>query len=316
MGRSPPRGRALAGTRVRALLAGLAAFSLFSSLAHTPVAEAAKKKKKKQPPPATATVEIDTPAPAPAPPPSPTPAPEPPPAPASEPSAAAEPTPAPAHGAHHTPSYTPAFTPLGAKHTLVFDDLSGFRASTAGGVAYVGPLGFSVQSFSENILGANGANAGSDTIHETTFWFAPSADFFLIDHLSIGAVLEFAIVSANYTQSVFGTASANHPLPTTTNVTILPRAGWTFGFGDHWGIWPRLGLGWGLVQANALTNAGTGTTATASSSSTFLLDVDVGVLYRIDPHWFLRAAPEFTLGPGAGIVSFSVGAGFGYMWSL
>ena len=128
-------------------------------------------------------------------------------------------------------------------------------------------------------------------------------------------VVEVAYTSANYTQSVFGTTS-NHPLPATTNVTILPRAGWMFALGDHWGIWPRLGLGWGLLQLNAITNAGAGNVATASSNSSFLLDVDVGVLYRMDPHWFLRAAPEFTFGPGAGLVSFALDAGFGYMWSL
>ncbi len=296
--------------RLVALATALAFLFAFTA-SHS--SEAAKKKKKKKPAPPTATVEIDTPAPAPAAPaPAPAPQTEAPAEPAEPAEAHAEPTPPPHHGEDRTATYTP----LGEKHTLVLDDLSGFRASTAGGVAYAGPLGFSTQSFSENIPAANGTNAGTDTIHETTFWFAPSLDYFLFEHISIGVLLELAFTAANYNQSVFGTATKNQSLPSTVNVTVLPRAGWMLALSDHWALWPRLGLGWGLLEVNALTNAGTGTTRSASSSSTFLVDVDVGVLYRIDPRWFLRAAPELSLGPGAGLVSFSVGAGFGYMWSL
>jgi hypothetical protein len=213
---------------------------------------------------------------------------------------------------------------LGSKHTLVIDDLSGFRASSVGGVAYSGPIGFSIQSFSEGIPAPSGASGGSYTYHYTSFWFAPSADYFLFDHLSIGLLLEIATTSGNYDQSLFGAATTNHSLPSTTDFTFLPRVGWMIPLGDHWGVWPRIGLGYGTHSSASATTAG------SDSYGAFLLDLDAGVVYRMTATWFLRAAPELTFGPGshsiqsgntsvslgASLVDFAVAGGFGFMWSL
>src|SRR2546422_3785794 len=70
-------------------------------------------------------------------------------------------------------------TSMGNKGTLAIDQLSGFRISSLGGVSYAGPIGFSVQSQGETFPGGD-----KQTLHSTTFWLAPSADFFIIDHLS------------------------------------------------------------------------------------------------------------------------------------
>src|SRR4051812_1818439 len=67
-------------------------------------------------------------------------------------------------------------TSMGNKGVLVIDQLSGFRISSIGGVSYAGPIGFSFQS-----TGASD-RAGRTTEHFTTFWLAPSADIFVIDH--------------------------------------------------------------------------------------------------------------------------------------
>jgi hypothetical protein len=310
--------RVARGSGLTRLTAVATALALFLGAAH-PLEAATKKKKKKHPAP-TSAGELDTPAPAPG-----TPAPA-----SASPPAAAEPPPPPAPAAdapapaekasssHAAASsaHDDSYAPLGSKHTLVFDDLSGFRAGTADGVGYSGPLGFRAQTVSQNILAANGSVAGTDSIHSTTIWFAPSADYFLFEHISLGVLIEVAYTSSNFDQSVFQTATKNQSLPATTNVTILPRGGYMLALSEHWGLWPRLGLGWALVQQNPLTNAGAGTTTTPTSNSTFLLDVDVGVLYRMDARWFLRAGPEVTFGPGSGLLSFSVAGGFGYMWSI
>ena len=47
-----------------------------------------------------------------------------------------------------------------------------------------------------------------------------------------------------------------------------------------------------------------------------VVDVDVGVVYRMDSRFYLRAGPEFTWGPGAGLLDFSLAFGFGYLWSI
>src|SRR5580704_17585891 len=86
----------------------------------------------------------------------------------------------------------------GGRGSLVFDDLSGFRASTVGGVGYAGPLGVSVQSLNEQVIG--GANGDTTTYHYTNFWFAPSIDVFVINHLSIGGLIEVAVTTASVDQ--------------------------------------------------------------------------------------------------------------------
>jgi hypothetical protein len=207
------------------------------------------------------------------------------------------------------------YPPLGRKHTLVLDDLSGFRASTVGGVAYAGPIGFSTSSYNVNVFGANGTVAGTETVSSTTVWVAPSADYFLFEHLSIGGVIELAYNTSSYNQTIYDTTQHNS-LPSTTSFTVIPRAGWMFDLAKHWGLWPRLGLGFGVLQEDPISQAGAGNATTASTSTTFLLDVDVGVIYRMDPRFYLRAGPEFTWGPGASLVDLTIAFGFGYMWSI
>jgi hypothetical protein len=204
-------------------------------------------------------------------------------------------------------------TPLGAKRTLVLDDLSGFRASSVGGVGYAGPIGISFQSLSENTPAGAGQTSGSVTDHYTNVWFAPSADYFVIDHLSIGGLLEITSTSGSETtQTNVGNTNTTTKgsLPTTTNVTILPRVGWMFGITDRFGIWPRLGLGYG-----ARTVDPNGANTTSDTFSAFIVDLDVGFLYRFNQTFFLSGRPELTLAPGShsdttGNTTVSTGASF------
>jgi hypothetical protein len=221
---------------------------------------------------------------------------------------------------------------IGAKNSIIFDDLAGFRASSVGGVGYSGPLGISTQSLSENIPGANvNVTGGSQTFHYTTFWFAPELDYFVIDHLSIGGLIEIATTSSSFSQSLDNTTTTTS-LPTTTNVTVLPRIGWMFPVSERWAIWPRLGLGYSVRSSAEPTVANGGGVQTNSTDSfgAFVVDIDAGFLYRINQVFFVRATPEITLAPGShtitnGNVSTSYGAtlfaftadlGLGINWNL
>jgi hypothetical protein len=220
-------------------------------------------------------------------------------------------------------------TPLGVKKTLVIDELSGFRASTVGGVSYAGPIGISVQSLSENLPSANpAASAGSTTTHFTNIWFAPSADYFVIDHLSIGGLIEITSTSSSQTTTLFASTSTTVSLPTTTNVTVVPRVGWMFAVTDRFGIWPRAGLGYAVrTTASTDSQAVPGSTDTFSG---FVVDLDVGFLYRVNQTFFLSGRPEITFVPGShsettGNTTTSLGAtyfqfaltgGVGIMWGL
>jgi hypothetical protein len=227
---------------------------------------------------------------------------------------------------------TPAAAQLveaGRRGSLVFDDLSGFRTSSfgGGGIGYAGPLGVSVQSLNEAVI--NGNAGDTDTFHYTTFWFAPSVDVFVINHLSIGGSIDVAVtnssVDAVRVVRGFG-ATVTTNLPTTTDLAFIPRAGWLFNLGNRWGIWPRAGFGWGEQQS--VRDIGNGNTITETVQA-FLIDVDCGFLFRPTSDWFLRLAPEFTYGPGnhsqtigntqtsanSNLLAFSFAGGFGYMWN-
>jgi hypothetical protein len=211
-------------------------------------------------------------------------------------------------------------TPLGGKGTLAIDQLSGFRISSLGGVSYAGPIGFAVQS-----QGENGTGGAQVTNHYTTFWIAPSADYFVIDHLSIGGILE--IMSTSISQDIRPNANAGTTtvsLPGTTNISFIPRVGWMFGITDRFGIWPRLGLGYASRQTAVNGD-------NKDTLSGFLIDLDVGFIYRITENFFLRAAPQLTFGLGpthsttvgtttfsndASFFQFAGVAGLGVMWDL
>src|SRR5262249_8193411 len=85
---------------------------------------------------------------------------------------------------------------MGAKYTLVIDQLSGFRASAFGGngFSYAGPIGIMHQSYTA----ARFNNTGDDVTRTTTFWIAPSADIFLFNFpLSLGALIEISSTSGS-----------------------------------------------------------------------------------------------------------------------
>jgi hypothetical protein len=224
-------------------------------------------------------------------------------------------------------------SPIGSKNSIVLDDLAGFRASSVGGVGYSGPLGVSTQSLSENIPSGNAnATGGSDTFHYTTIWFAPELDYFVIDHLSIGGLLQISTTSSSFSESLTGAATTTTSLPTTTNVTVLPRIGWMFNLADRWAIWPRAGLGYAVrtTAEPAVANGGGVQVNTTDSFSGFVIDLDASFIFRINQMFFLRATPEITFVPGshtltANNVSTSYGAtlfdftadiGFGLNWNL
>jgi hypothetical protein len=226
-----------------------------------------------------------------------------------------------------SPTASAQMVEAGRRGSIVFDDISGFRASSVGGVGYSGPIGFSFQSLNETVFNAGG---DTQTTHFTNFWFAPSLDVFLINHLSLGGLIEVGVTSASvdYYAIRLGTTTTTS-LPTTVDVTILPRVGWLFDVTERFGIWPRLGLGWAERQTAAATGVGVVSVNNTETEQSFIFDLDCGFIYRLTPDWFLRAAPEFTFGPGshsetagntsisanATFAAFALSGGFGFMWN-
>lgn len=181
-------------------------------------------------------------------------------------------------------------TPTGGRGQLAFDNITGLRISAAGGLQYAGPLGIATQRYSVADYGGRG-----DTIyHLTTFWIAPAADYFVIDQLSVGGMIELASTSGSVDIPLSPTADQNFDLPSTTHFSLLPRVGYMIPIGDRFGIWPRGGIGY--VSRQVVTNPGNNASRDTFSALSFF--ANCGFIYRMNETFFIDAAPEiaFSLG--------------------
>jgi hypothetical protein len=187
--------------------------------------------------------------------------------------------------------------PLGGKGTIAIDQLSGFHISAFGpganGLSYAGPLGYVKQSYTRTRL----LGAGEDQTNTTTIWFAPSADYFLIDSLSVGGLIEIAHTSGSLSGPDQNGAQQKKDLASLTSVAVIPRVGYLLAFGDRFGVWPRVGFGYASHHlADPFTPDTPGATDTFSG---FVFDVDVGLLYRPAEPLYFRLGPEVALSLGA-----------------
>jgi hypothetical protein len=221
----------------------------------------------------------------------------------------------------------------GQKGQIVIDQLSGFRGGVAGAVGenalypsldYYGPIGFSVQHYSQAAAGPTAGN--SIGVTATTFWLAPSLDVFVINHLSVGGMVQIAYTTASESIPTSAIVSRSADLPSNTSFSIMPRVGWMFALTNRWAIWPRLSMGYASNAIGALDGIG------GSSVYGFAIDLDAGVLFRVNETFFLRLAPELGWIPAganstnapanvattrsAEYVEFSLSGGIGVMFDL
>lgn len=187
--------------------------------------------------------------------------------------------------------------PLGQKGNLIIDQISGFRVSSNGELHYYGPLGFSTRSTTEHSPFVTQNDRTTRTY--TTFWIAPSADFLVIDHLSLGGLIEFSTTGGS-DEYVEGAVTTKIDRPRYDDFTLLPRIGWLIDVSDRFGIWPRGGIGY--VSRGRTDLAGNRQYQTTTYSG-FLFDFDVGFLLKVADSLFLRAAPELSYSPGSISVS-------------
>ena len=180
--------------------------------------------------------------------------------------------------------------PLGGRSTLVLDQVSGFRVSSVGGINFAGPFGFSFQR-----LDLGGFQGAPSTVYRfTNVWFSPSADYFLFDHFSVGGTIELTNTSTSVDFTDASLVRRNQDLPNLTNLAFIPRIGVLISVTDRFGIWPRLGFGYGSRQFNE----GDPPNTVRNSINFALLEGDVGVVYRLSEMFFVRVAPEFTVALG------------------
>lgn len=178
----------------------------------------------------------------------------------------------------------------GERGQLWIDQISGFRV-TPTGLNYYGPIGFSVRSFSEKEFTTRADI--DDTVHASTFWIAPSADYFVTNHFSVGGLIMFATTS-NSADSTNNGVTTTVSQPTTNDFVFLPRFGGMIDINEQFGIWPRGGIGYASHQQNVVN----GNLFVRDTLSGFILDIDCGFVWRFTENFFVRAAPEISFLPG------------------
>lgn len=178
--------------------------------------------------------------------------------------------------------------PMGAKGQLVIDQISGFRMNVDGNLSYYGPIGLSSRSYTQTLIGAT----GDQTVHVFTWWLAPSADYFVVDNISVGALIEFSQTSGSVDFPTGNGQTQNVSQPTTTSLTLLPRVGYFLPFGGRFGFWPRLGAGY--VTRGAVRGDQNPQNQTKDSFGAFLLDLDAGILMRVSDYLFFKIAPDVS----------------------
>jgi hypothetical protein len=106
-----------------------------------------------------------------------------------------------------------------------------------------------------------------------------AGDYFIIDHLSVGAALGYSHTSISLPPT------GNQDTTTSWGSwTFAPRAGYSFAFNDMIGIWPRAGFTY-----RTLSNGNQGAHVLA-------LTIEAPVTFTLIPHVVFTAGPTIDLG--------------------
>ncbi len=111
-----------------------------------------------------------------------------------------------------------------------------------------------------------------------------AGDYFIIDHLSLGAALGYSHVSFSRP------ATANTDIETSGDSwTFAPRVGYSFLFNDNIGIWPRGGF--------TYRSFGSGN----DGGHVFALTIEAPFTFAFIPHVVFTAGPTLDLGLGGSL---------------
>jgi hypothetical protein len=107
----------------------------------------------------------------------------------------------------------------------------------------------------------------------TTIQLAPSADYFIIDNLSIGGFVSF-----DYSKSGAGDG---------TRIGIGPRVGYNLKLSDMLSIWPKAGFAYAYSSATVSQQVSDGATLERNSSgSAIAMNMFVPIMVHPAPHFF------------------------------
>lgn len=111
----------------------------------------------------------------------------------------------------------------------------------------------------------------------TTIQFAPAADYFVIDNLSVGGFIGFSYAKA-------GNADG-------TRFSIGPRVGYNLPLTNMISLWPKIGLAYAHSSAGYSMRAGDVSIDTSKSNDSIALNLFVPVMFHPATHFFLGLGP-------------------------
>jgi hypothetical protein len=169
---------------------------------------------------------------------------------------------------------------IGSDLNLVaFGGLFALAGSIAGGDGYA----LLTPATMLSLGGSSTSNNGGSTFG---FSIAPAADYFVIDHLSIG--LELLLGYSSFSPPSFGGMSL--PSGNTTSYGFAPRLGYDVPLGTNLSIWPKV-----FFEHLGYSDGG----SASGYGNIQLLGAYVPVLYQVAPHFFLGLGPNVVTELGA-----------------
>ena len=127
------------------------------------------------------------------------------------------------------------------------------------------------------------SNSGGSTFQ---FTIQPSADYFVIDNLSVGGFIGFAYVKfPNSTDPVTGDTIGSHA----TAFQVGPRVGYNIPLGTPlFSLWPKVGYSF---QTLKITSGG----KSGDSINTSELDVSIPIMFHPATHFFIGFGPAIAM---------------------
>jgi hypothetical protein len=134
------------------------------------------------------------------------------------------------------------------------------------------------------IMGEAGAlfthtSVSGDRGSTTTFVMRPAVDYFVIDHLSLGAFT--------------GIEYSSSPGGSTTTYGIGPRVGYDIPLSDRFSLWPKAGLSFNssTIKLDAVTVGGFTTPKSSDSNTALALNLYVPLMFH-SHHYFAGFGPS------------------------
>jgi hypothetical protein len=176
---------------------------------------------------------------------------------------------------------------FGRKGQLALDDVLSFRTGWSPGASplqeslYGGWIGFST---ARTELEPTGGRTVRGSLEGTRFWLAPSADYFVLRGLSIGARAQLDI---SRMENAADTALETKGY----GLTLVPRVGYAIPLSDAVTLWPRLGAGYSYYQSET-----TGTTQPPSeyTRGVWQAEAELGLVVLLGKHGYVNVGPRFS----------------------